>query len=258
MNDLIDEYLELIARDLQGPAMQAHHTLLETEDHLRSAAADFMRQGISEEDAQIMAISQFGVAGDVAAGHNSEVGIFTFGATLRSLFAALLQLVSLGFMVVGASAVIAYVASILTSTQTVFGLPPSALPTASQCSYWLSIHPTAANCQQASTWEAANDSTWLLVFVGLVGAFLYIALRRLRRSNRISLNAIPPMLIPVIAGSIFFLASVCLFILGQSNGVVESVWGQGMWYSESATSFSAALVSAFFLLRAIREPLRQN
>lgn len=258
MSDLIDEYLEKIARNLRGPAMESHHTLLETEDHLRSAVADFMRQGMSEPDAQIQAISQFGVASDVAAGHNAEVGIFSFGATLRSLFGAIWELVAIGFMVIGASAAVAYVASILTSKEAIFGMPPNALPAAAQCSYWLSIHPTASNCQQAGTWEAANDSTWLLGIVGLIGAFLYIALRRFRRSNRISLNAIPPMLIPVIAGTIFFLASVCLLVLGQSNGVVESVWGQGRWYSESATSFAAALVSAYFLLRTIREQTRQN
>ena len=253
MSDLIDEYLELVASNLRGPALESHHTLLETEDHLRSAVADFMRQGMSDHDAQIKAISQFGVASDVAAGHNAEVGIFSFGSSLCSLFAALWELVAIGFMVIGASAAVAYVASILTSKEAVFGMPPSALPAAAQCSYWLSIHPTAANCQQAGTWEAANDSTWLLGMVGIVGVFLYITLTRFRRSNRISFNAIPPMLIPVIAGTIFFLASVSLFVLGQSNGVVESVWGQGRWYAESATSFVASIISAVFLLRSIKE-----
>ncbi len=258
MSDYIDEYLELIARDLRGPAIESHRTLLETEDHLRSSAADLMEIGMTDEDAQREAISRFGKAREVADGHNAEAGIFTFGATVRSLFAAVYELLSVGLVVVGISAAVAYVVSLLTSKEAVFGLPAIALPSMQNCSYWMQIHPTAGNCQIAGTWEAANDSTWMLGALGVIGLALLLVRRIFNRSFLFSLNAVPPMLVPAVATVMFALASAGLFIVGHGNGVIQNAWGQGRWYSESGTAFAAALVSAFFLLRTIREPLRQN
>lgn len=256
MSDLIDEYLELMARELRGPVIESHRTLLETEDHLRLSSAALVNQGMTEEEAQRQAISQFGSVNEIAQGHNAEVGVFTFKATLRSLIVAVIELTSAGLVTIGVSAVVAYALSRITSVQTVFGLPPSAMPTAQQCSYWLSIHPAAANCQQAGTWETAGDSTMLLGGVGVIGLLLYFLLRVIRRTALFSVNAVPTMLTPAIATAMFFLASIGLLVVGQGNGVIQSVWGQGMWYSESATAFAASLISAYFLLRAIRVPIQ--
>lgn len=258
MNDLIDEYLELIAGDLRGPAIESHRTLLETEDHLRQSVSDLMEQGFTPEKAQQEAIARFGTATVVAQGHNAEVGIFSLYATFRALVASAVELIAAGFIVIGISAAVAYIASLLTSRQAIFGLPASAQPSVQQCSYWLSIHPTAANCQQAGTWEAAADSTLMLGIVGVVGVILFAIMRVLRRSNFFSVKAVPALLSPAIATAMFFLASVGLFIVGHGNATIEQAWGQGRWYSESATGFAAAIISALFLLRAIRKPFQSD
>ena len=256
MSDLIDEYLELIARDLRGPAIESHRTLLETEDHLRQSVSDLMAEGFTSEKAQQEAIARFGIATAVAQGHNAEVGIFSLYATFRALVAAAMELIAAGFIVIGISAAVAYVASLLTSRQAIFGLPASAQPSVQQCSYWLSIHPTAANCQQAGTWEAAADSTLMLGMVGVVGVILFAIMRVLRQSTFFSVKAVPAMVSPAIATAIFFLASVGLFVIGQGDGVIQQAWGEGRWYSESATALVASIVSAFFLIRAIRKPFQ--
>ncbi len=257
MSDFIDKYLEKIARNLRGPAMESHRTLLETEDHLRLSAADIMKSGLSEDDAQKEAIARFGKARQVADGHNAEAWGFSAIGTLVALSTKAAELIAIAFVAIGLSAVIAHLVSLFTSVQAVFGLPTTAIPSIQTCSYWLSIHPTAANCQQAGTWEAAHDMTWMLGGLGIIGLVLLPAIRKWKRTRFYSIQSLPMTLSSAIGTTMFAVASVGLFAFGQSNAVIGGTWGRGMWYSESATAFVASLVSAYFLLRAIREPYRQ-
>ncbi len=258
MSDFIDQYLEKIARDLQGPAIESHRTLLETEDHLRLSAADLMKTGLSEDDAQKEAISRFGKAREVAEAHNAEAWGFSLIGTLVALSTKAAELIAMAFVAIGVSAAIAYIVSLFTSVQAVFGLPTTALPSIQTCSYWLSIHPTAANCQQAGTWEAAHDMTWMLGALGIVGLIILALVRGWKQTRFYSIKSLPTTLSSAIATTMFFVAAVALFAFGLSDAVIAGSWGRGMWYSESATALMASIISGFLLLRAIRRPLGMN
>jgi hypothetical protein len=103
----------------------------------------------------------------VAQGHNAEAWAFSPYATFRALVATGVELIAAAFVVIGIGAGVAYLASLITSQQAVFGLPASAVSTMRSSSYWLALHSTAANCQQTGAWETASDM--ILMLGALVG-----------------------------------------------------------------------------------------
>jgi hypothetical protein len=252
--DAIDAYIESLARRLHGSAIQTHRALLETEDHLRESTTDLVAGGIDAHAAQKEALARFGNVADVARGYNRGTYPYSPFATFRALLATAVQLVAASFVVIGVSAGVAYVASMLTSRQAIFGLPSNAVLPVGSCAHWLAVQPTASGCQQAGTLEASYDMIMMLGALGIIGVILLGLVSGLRRFGVFSTKAVPPTLAPAIATSMFLVAGVVLFVLGQSDAVIEQAWGRGMWYSESACALAAAIASGIVLARVIRRP----
>lgn len=63
---LIDTYLDDLFAALRGEPRRARRILIEAEDHLREAVRDHIAAGMSESDAERLAIERFGSAREIA------------------------------------------------------------------------------------------------------------------------------------------------------------------------------------------------
>jgi hypothetical protein len=107
--DLIDDYLSQLRARLRTPAERTEQILAEAEDHLRESAAAGEALGLSERDAQEVAIENFGSARAVVRAHRRRP------ASVVEVSLAACQLLALYLLAVaGAGVLLATVLYLLT------------------------------------------------------------------------------------------------------------------------------------------------
>ena len=116
------------------------------------------------------------------------------------------------------------------------------------------MQPTAATCQQAGTLEAAGDLTLGMVGTGLLGLLLVGALIVVRRRPH-HVSALPLVVAPAVAATVFGAATVGLAALAAGNAVVLATWGQGLWWVCAACSFVATIASVVLATRRVTRGL---
>lgn len=248
--DRIDAYLDELFVRLRGDAAEGRSMLAEAEAHLRDAAAASIEAGMHEDAAQQAAIAAFGSPGHVARSADRH----PVASAITAFVMAGGALAIVGFVAIGLSAVIAKVVAMLTSTQWVYGAPSGYRFTAAQCAHWLLVQPTAIGCGAAAAMENSDDS-FQFTIGGVVAGLLVVGIAiglalLLRRAGRFTHRRIPLVVVWAVGATAFGGAGVGLLAAGLGDVVVSGLWGQGLWFIESAVAlvlavyFGARLIAA--------------
>lgn len=251
--DPIDEYLDELFTRLRGDSAECRSMLAEAEAHLRDAAAASVKAGMDEEAAQRSAIAAFGPAEQIARSADPHPAV----AAITAFVMAGGGLAILGFVAVGLSAIVARIVAALTSTEWVYGAPAGYRFTAAQCTHWLSVQPSAADCTTAAALENSDDS-FLFTLAGVIAGLVLVGIAiglafLLRRTARIPRRRIPRPVVWAVGATAFGGAGLALLAGGLGDVVVIGHRGQGLWYIEAAI---ALVLGIYFGIRLIASTTR--
>jgi hypothetical protein len=244
----IELYLDDLLGTLRGTPREVRRALSECEAHLRDAADALELQGFSEDEAARRATEQFGDARALAADFNHTLGPAWRRALMLSLLRSAWRLSGVGFIAIGQSGVVAWIAMQATSTGAVFAAPPNTHFGAGACTYWMHLHPSAATCASAALLEGRDDALFQRFALGVLGCLILLISaiwnRRVRRDAPIDLR-MPTALIAITA---FGLAGSLLTGYGIDRAVQNT--GAGQWLASGAVSLAFAIAYLIALLRA--------
>ena len=244
----IERYLdELFVELRRSSPSDARSLLSETETHLRDAADESARNGMTRSDAEADAIRRYGAARQIAATDRNRGKSDLVRGTIVSAW----TLGALGAIAVGVSGLIAAAMRLAgASNQFVAGGQSTANLSRSDCARWLGADPRAQSCAQA----ALNDWAWETVayriafgVLGLVAFGLFMILRR-RWSHARGWAPLPATVVDTIGATVFGLGALWLVGLGIDSLVVNSGRGAGQWLSAAPVALAAGLVFAFRLM----------
>lgn len=241
--DLIEAYLDDLLAHLRGAPSEVRRMLAEAESHLRESMADLLggEGGRDDADAARTAIARFGPAADVARVWNATAHAEPLGAFVRRLAGQLVTLVGVGMVAVGVSGVVARLMAIVWGDRFVFADPPGTQYSASDCRYWLSIHPAAGTCTKAYLAEASADAVLARFVVGAVGVLILgVAVAIRSRSGR-PVVAAPPTLTSAIGAAVFAVACLGLIALALESVRRADGNGAGQWLSGAAIALPCAV-----------------
>jgi len=253
----IETYLDRLFVELSAtPPRDARHLLAETEAHLRDAAAEEVRGGLDEIDAETAAISRFGPSALMV-----RAELRRQRPPLRTIVLATVAsgwfLGALGAIAVGLSGIAAAVLRIVGGATFIADTRPTGVLSASDCARWLSAFPAARSCHQAAVTDWANETVAYRIALGVFGlaalALLIVVRRRWSRAGR--WTTLPATVVDTIAVVAFGASGLWLAGLGLDAVVVASGHGAGQWLSAAPVALAAALVFAVRLLRDLREDL---
>ncbi|MDP9072665.1 MAG: hypothetical protein M3N98_00585 [Actinomycetota bacterium] len=247
----IERYLDELFAELRHSAPRDARSLLsETETHLRDAAEESVRNGLTPADAEADAIGRYGAARQIATTDCNR------GRTdlVRSALLSAWTLGTVGAIAIGVSGLIAGGMRLVgASNQFVAGGQSTAALSKSDCARWLSGYPHAQSCAQA----ALNDWAWETVgyrialgVLGLVGFGLLVIGRR-RWSRVRGWAPLPSTIVDTIGTTLFGLAGVWLAGLGIDALIVSSGHGAGQWLSAAPVALAAGVVFALRLQRDV-------
>ncbi len=236
--DPIEDYLDLLFKELRTTPRDGRRLLAEAEDHLWQAVADGLEAGMTQREAQEYAISSFGSVSAVVRAHDVRTKRFPRLAVFRELVMSGWLLGSVGLVAVGASGVVAAVMNRLLGREFVGGAPAVARFPASACQHFLAVQPTAHTCAQAAMLESSADAVSLRLLAGVVGLVLlggYYLVRRVRFRS-----ALPDGFVPVVAVSVFGVAGLGLSYLSANNAVIGIRSGPGSYLSGAIVALGVA------------------
>ncbi len=250
----IDDYLDDLAGRLQGDPRRARHFLVEAEAHLNDERDARVARGEDPTEAETAAIRVFGTPTEVAGAANRATWLASRGAVAIAALGLAVRLTAVGLIVVGVAGALTRLIANFGLVTAMYGLPSNVVMAASSCAHWLAVQPSATTCEQAGTLEASDDLTGVSLAIGAMGVLLAIPLlvARRRRRGRPSRAVLPAALGPALSAAMFGAASVGLLVLGLSNAVISTTWGQGMWLTDAACALVASAVSVVLLSVALR------
>jgi hypothetical protein len=245
----IDAYLDELfrhVRDLE-PA-EARRLLSETEAHLRDAADDAERGGMSRDDAERRAVERFGAAGRIARAERWSSG----GTLAPRVVVSAWQVGAIGAVAIGVSGLIAGVMYLLGASDSFLaGGESTSHLSAADCSRWLAIYPHAPSCAVAALRDWTAETIYYRVGVGVVGVLALLALvvvrHRWTRARQVA--PLPNLVVDSVATTCFVIAGVWLAGLGADALIVSSGRGAGGWLSAAPVSLAVGLAFAFRLRR---------
>jgi hypothetical protein len=249
MESPIERYLDDLFVELRPTTPRDARSLLsETESHLRDAAEEAMRNGMSKEDAEVDAIQRFGRARQIALADRNR------GRTdlARGVVVSAWSLGALGAIAIGVSGVIAGAMRLAgASNQFVVGHPTANL-SPSDCARWLSGYPHAHSCAQAALADWAAETVGYRIALGLLGllALGLSVIARRRWSWARAWTPLPATVVDTIAATLFGVGGVWLTGLGIDALIVNSGHGAGQWLSAAPVALVAGIV---FGLRLVRD-----
>jgi hypothetical protein len=172
----IDRYLDELFDRLAGTGAPGRRALAEAEDHLRSAAAEGVSRGLSEDVAEFEAVHRFGPAARVARGLRQ-----VHGGLVRPLLVGTWLVGCLGALAVGLSGLLAEAFGRLVSPDFVAGDGPGITYTPARCADYYEYVPGARSCAEAAAvhhWGEVVDGRVALGVLGLLGLVVFLAARR--------------------------------------------------------------------------------
>jgi hypothetical protein len=247
----IEQYLDELYERLTGPAHRARRVLAEAEAHLRDFADARIAEGVESFDAEQQAVAAFGPVQGFAASCNRISRRERTMAFVRELRTPAILLVGVGFLTIGVSGLLDRLLVSAFGSQFVFGDPPGTTYAASDCKYWLSIHPHAGSCTKAYLAEAVADGVSQRLVIGLVGIVVMGALfwwsgRRGRPVGRAS------TMTTTVMAAVFGTAGVLLIGYGVDRAAVFGAYGPGQFVSDGAVSLFVAVLALIALVRSWR------
>lgn len=235
--DAVERFLDVLFDHLAGTGSAGRRTLMETEDHLRSAVADFEASGMDSDLAAVRAVERFGdarrIAGEIRVVHRDLPGL------TRQLFVGAWILGGVGAVAVGLSGLLAQAMQGLWGASFVAGDIDGMTYTPSRCADFIGFFP-GHSCEAAAALHHAGETAMYREALGVLGLMALVgyavARRTVLRSQR---WRVPVGLCMVVGGALFGLAA-CAFG-GQSllQLAVQGPTGVGSF-------LSAGLVAGVF------------
>ena len=252
----IETYLDELLVRLRLPARETRRSLAETESHLREASEGFEARGMNRQQAERIAIENFGRPSDLA---EAEAAVCrpSLSKTLIAAGQAILLLLSGGLLAIGISGALAAVFNWVSGPQFVGALHETY--STAVCRHFLLAHQTARSCAQAAISENSYDAVVLRLLAGAVGAAGLCAAAAWRRFNPPGgrLQAIDAVTAGVAAAA-FGLAALAM--AGQSLDLLvqHGSGGVGWWLSGAVVAALACCPCAAVAYRRTRSALRMG
>lgn len=247
----IEEYLDELYARLGGATRDARRVLEESAAHLRDAAGEGERAGLSRVEAEQAAVARFGspahVAGACARAHGPSPRQLVVDVAHASVL-----LGGLGLVGVGLSGAVVAALNAIFGYRFVGALPGSYSPAA--CRHFLAAHPGAGSCARAAVLENGQDAVSLRILAGLAGlVLLALGWAWRRRSTRAgSRRALAPVLVDSVAAAAF--AAGAVLLAGQSVDLAVQTGSGGVGFYLSGAVI-AAVGAVLFATRAARAVL---
>ena len=250
--DRIEEYLSELRASLELAPEDAELVVAEAEDHLRETVACGLATGMTEQEAQLAAISAFGSINAVVHAHASRPARFIKGRTpaaiLGDLILAAWKLAGTGLIAVGVSGLVVLLTNVAFGRAFTGQAPASAAFQKADCAYWMRLWPGAHTCATAQMLEASSDAVVLRVGAGVLGAAALVAygvVRYLQRRRGRGPVVVLAGYFPLLAASVFGAGALGL-ALAQLTGFAITQ-GPGTYLSGG---FVAAIAAVWYGLKA--------
>ncbi len=246
----VDQCLDELFDRLAGTGAAGRRALAEAEDHLRSAVADGVARGLSQDEAEREAVARFGsvarVAGELRVAHRGIAG------WLRPAFVGCWIAGSTGLIAIGISGLVAEVFGRLYGAAFVAGDAPGVTYTADRCADYFEYFPHARDCADAAALHHWGEVVEGRVAVGVLGALALLVLWLVRRATALGTPAWTPprgsVALPMTA--LYGLVGLALSGLSLMQLAVHDTHGVGANLSAGVVSAGAAVaVLAWFLGR---------
>ena len=241
-HDRIEEYLSDLRASLELAPDEAELVVAEAEDHLRETAACALAAGMTEQEAQLAAISAFGSVTAVVRAHASRLSGFIRGRTplaiLGDLVLAGWKLAGTGLIAVGISGLVVLLMNVAFGRAFTGQAPASVSFQKADCVYWMSLWPAAHTCATAHMLEASSDAVVLRAGTGVIGAVLLVAYGAVRYVQR--RHGRGPV---VVLAGYFPLLAACVFGAGALGLAVAQLTGFAITQGPG-TYLSGAIVAA--------------
>lgn len=259
--DLIGEYLSDLLASLELAPEEAGLVVAEAEDHLRETAACGLTAGMTEQEAQLAAISAFGSVTAVVRAHASRPGGFLRGRTptavLGDLILAGWKLAGTGLIAVGVSGLVVLLMNVAFGRAFTGQAPAAVSFPKADCAYWMSLWPGARTCAAAHMLEASSDAVVLRAGAGVVGTALlaaYGVVRYLQRRRGRGPVVVLAGYFPVLAAGVFSAGALGLVLARLTGFAIKQ--GPGTYLSGALVAAAAAVWYGRKAQPAIRNLMR--
>jgi hypothetical protein len=253
-DDPIESYLDEVFTAMRGSPRTIRRVLREVEDHLRDAAAEAQRAGMSDDEAARLAIARFGPARSLASASTAErpLRVSDIG---RQLLVLCCLLAGIGLVSIGASGVVAAGMGKAFGARFVAGDLPGVTYTADRCADFARLVPHATTCAQAAAIHHYGEVVEYRLAAGVAGLFALVVWRRLRRRWPPTAHGLllQRALMPALAAALFAMASLLLAVQAANALTVGRNAGAGQWLSGAVVSIVVAVASGGSLVRSLRE-----
>jgi len=245
MTEPIEDYLDRLQLRLRGTPRQIRRTLREAEDHLHDTTAAGIARGLEPAEAQRVAVTGFGDAGDIAQRCNASTD-----RGVRGLLGSAAALTGIGLLAIGLSGVIAAIVVAAGGRAFTFADQFGATYVPGDCAHWMSQHPSASTCAKAALAESVSDGLLQRFTAGVLGLIVLATTAYLARRRRTSLWTLATRPLTAVVGvTAFGVAALILLALGGNAIQLKGGLGAGQWLSAGVV---AALVAAAFAVVAVR------
>lgn len=248
----IEVYLDELLTASAGMApRQVRALLAEAEAHLRDDAAAAVAAGMSEPEAERLAVTRFGLA-RVVARADRERSTLPLLALARQATSSAVLLGAVGAVAVGLSGLLALVMRLAAGARFVVGEPSADALRPASCARWLGANPHAGSCAAAAMADWADDTSGYRIAAGLLGLLVLLVHRRLWHGERRTRSMLPRPVGDTIAFTAFLGAGMGTLVLGLNAVATASGDGSGQWLSAAAVALAAAAWCGLRLARLVR------
>jgi hypothetical protein len=253
--DPIEGYLDQLLGHLRGSAHDVRRILAETEEHLRDATAELEAAGVSEEEAQRLAIERFGHPRTAARQFSARLAPIPPAAVAAELARTAVLLGTVGLVAIGASGALAELLGRLFGPAFVAGDLPGVTYTAQRCAEFLEYFPDAGSCAQAAALHHWGEVVEYRVAVGVLGLLVlggFLLWRRWPdRQDPPYLGVLPDGFSAMVATSLYGVAAAALALLSLDSLLVADGDGIGQWLSAAIVASAMAAVYGVSLYRTV-------
>lgn len=251
--DRIDAYLDQLLRELRVERGRVRRILMESEDHLREAAAQGISAGLDSDAAARQAIDAFGTPRTVARRFAAEEGRLLPPSLVLHLVLALGLLAGAGFVGIGASGLVAAGMGATFGERFVSGDIAGVTYTPARCADYMEYEPQAPTCEAAATAHHFGEVVDYRLAAGVLGLLALggYALIRRRYPRLAGVRMLPDAFSATVGAALFGVAAGILLLQGIAQGVTEHGTGSGAYLSGGIVSAVAFALYAAVLLRTL-------
>jgi hypothetical protein len=163
----VERYLDELFDRLAGTGQAGRRSLVEAEDHLRSATAAGLAGGLDHERAERQAVQRFGQPGSIAA--QLQLTHRGLGALIRPLIAGGFAIGVVGLLALGVSGLISEAFGRAFGAAFVAGDTSGVTYTPARCADYFEYFPNATSCNAAAALHHWGEVVEYRVAAGVLG-----------------------------------------------------------------------------------------